>query len=87
MRKEKKYIKKNLREEHELLSIMGNVSFVDNEHFVHSHVVLADRDYKSFGGHLFDAQISATGEFKIDLLNCEVSRNFSKEIGLNLWCI
>ena len=85
--KEKKYIRKKIKKEHELLLIMGNVSFIGNKHFVHTHIVLADENSKSFGGHLFDAQISATGEFKIDLLNHKVDRIFSDEIGLNLWCI
>ena len=81
------YLKKTLLEEHELLSIIGNVSFIDSKYFVHTHVTLANQDFKTFGGHLFDAQISATGEFKIDLFDYQINRKFSNNIGLNLWCI
>ena len=42
---------------------------------------------RSFGGHLFDAQIAAAGEFKIDLINEKIMRQYSNTIGLNLWCL
>ena len=83
----KRYIKKFLKDEYELLSLKGNVAFLDKDYFVHTHVALSDKDFKSFGGHLFDAQVSAACEIKADLLNYSLSRKFSKDIGLNLWCI
>jgi len=66
---------------------MGNVTFVDDDYFIHTHVNLSAKNFKSFGGHLFEAQISLTGEFKIDILDCRIDRCFSNEIGLNLWSI
>ena len=83
----KKYIKKCLKNEYELLSLKGNVTFLDRGYFVHTHVALSDRNFKSFGGHLFEAQVSAACEIKIDILNHSINREFSKDIGLNLWCI
>ena len=83
----KQYVKKKIKEEHELLSMMGNVTFVDDDYFIHAHVNLSGKSFKSFGGHLFEAQISLTGEFKIDILDCRINRRFSNEIGLNLWSI
>ena len=83
----KKYCKKNFTEEHEMTSLIGNVTFVDSEHFVHTHITISDIECNSFGGHLFDAQIAAAGEFKIDLIDRKINRKYSEEIGLNLWCI
>ena len=57
------------------------------EPFSHTHITFSDTNYNVFGGHLFDAQISATGEFKIDILDSKIDRKFSNEIGLNLWCL
>lgn len=83
----KKYIRKKIKENYELLSLTGNVTFSDSGYFVHTHAVLSNQRFESFGGHLFDAQISLTGEFKIDILDYRIDRKFSEEIGLNLWCI
>ena len=85
--KKKEYFKKKYTKEHELVSLMGNVSFLDSDYFVHTHIVISDEDCNSFGGHLFDAQIAVTGEFKIDLADFRVERKYSSEIGLNLWCL
>ena len=83
----KKYIKKKIEEEHELLSISGNVAFMNSECIVHTHVAISNKNFQSFGGHLFDAQVAAAGEFKISLLDCRIDRKLSKDIGLNLWCM
>ena len=82
----KTYIKKIFKDDYELLSLTGNVTLVKGDYFVHSHVVISDKKFNCFGGHLFDAIISAAGEFKITLENTKITRKFSKEIGLNLWC-
>jgi len=83
----KKYIKKSFPKEHELTSLTGNITFIDNKYFVHTHITMSDTNYNSLGGHLFDAQISATGEFKIDLIDKRIDRKYSNRIGLNLWCL
>ena len=54
---------------------------------MHTHVSISDKKFNVFGGHLFDAQIAAAGEFKISLLDCNIDRKLSSDIGLNLWCI
>ena len=83
----KEYVKKKIKEEHELLSITGNITFLNSEYFVHTHVSISDKKFNAFGGHLFDAQIAAAGEFKISLFDCNIDRKLSSDIGLNLWCI
>ena len=83
----KQYFKKKYLEEYELTSLNGNITFVDSEYFVHTHVTLSDNEFNCFGGHLFDAQIAAAGEFKVDLISNLINRKFCKNIGLNLWCL
>tara|TARA_Y100000768_G_scaffold386214_1_gene374069 strand:+ start:4008 stop:4445 length:438 start_codon:yes stop_codon:yes gene_type:complete len=83
----KQYFKKKYLEEYELTSLNGNIAFVDSEYFVHTHVTLSDNEFNCFGGHLFDAQIAAAGEFKVDLISNLINRKFCKNIGLNLWCL
>ena len=83
----KDYIKKRFEGEYEITSLVGNVAFLDNECFVHTHTTICDSNFQAFGGHLFDAKISATGEFKITLFDTKIKRAFSDEIGLNLWCL
>ena len=83
----KEYCKKKIPEEHEMTSLTGNVSFVESEYFIHTHITISDIECSSFGGHLFEAQIAAAGEFKIDLIDKKINRKYSNEIGLNLWCL
>ena len=83
----KDYMKKRFSGEYELTSLTGNVSFLNEKYFVHTHITICDNNFKSFGGHLFDAKVSATGEFKITLFDDKINREFSEKIGLNLWCL
>ncbi len=83
----KDYIKKMFSDEYEITSLVGNVAFLNDTYFVHTHTTICDSNFKAFGGHLFDARIAATGEFKITLFNTDINRAFSDEIGLNLWCL
>ena len=83
----KEYLRRKFKGEHELTSLIGNVSFIDADYFIHTHVTISDMKCRSFGGHLFDAQIAAAGEFKIDLINEKIMRQYSNTIGLNLWCL
>ena len=83
----KEYIRKIFTGEYELTSLTGNITFLNNEYFVHTHITISNNQFEGTGGHLFDAKISATGEFKIELLNTKINRKFSKDIGLNLWCL
>ncbi len=69
----------------EITSLLGNISTMKGEVYLHLHINLSDDQYKTYGGHLNEAVISATGEFLIEAIDGEVDREFSKEIGLNLY--
>lgn len=83
----KTYVKKQFYDEYELTSLSGNISIKENEVFVHTHVTLSNKSFEVFGGHLFDAQISAAGEFVMYPGSNEINREFNDDIGLALWCL
>lgn len=84
---EKKYVKQKFNKDYELISLIGNITLLDNESFIHTHISFSDTEFKVFGGHMFDAKVIAAAEFCIFLSNYDLHRKLSCEIGLSLWDI
>lgn len=68
----------------ELVSFLGNVSWVDGEPFVHAHAVLGRPDFSLLGGHFFDGIVAITGEFSVWPGAETVTRAYDAETGLKL---
>lgn len=81
---EKKYYSTDLEGDFEITSIMGNISSMDGEVYLHLHVNLSDEKLNAFGGHLNSAIISATCEFIIEDYDEEIDRFADEVSGLNL---
>lgn len=81
---EKKYYSNDFTGTYEIASLGGNVSTMDGKVYLHLHCTLADINCNTVGGHLNRAVVSATCEMVIDIIDGEVDRAFSDEIGLNL---
>ena len=81
----KEYLRKELVGDHEITNLAGNISRMSDEVYLHLHVNLSDSNYHTFGGHLNSAVVSATCEVAIHVLEGEVGREFSEEIGLNVY--
>ncbi|AEF93306.1 protein of unknown function DUF296 [Desulfotomaculum nigrificans CO-1-SRB] len=81
----KKYHAKELTGDMEITGLVGNISQMNGEVYLHLHITLVDSSHNAVGGHLNSATISATGEFIVDAIEGEVDREFSEEIGLNLY--
>jgi predicted DNA-binding protein with PD1-like motif len=81
----KEYVRKELTGDHEITSLTGNISGMNDEVYLHLHVNLSDANYHAFGGHLNAAVVSATCEVVVRALEGDVGREFSEEIGLNLY--
>lgn len=81
----KEYHSKDLIGDMEITSLLGNISQMEGEVYLHLHITLADHNYNVYGGHLTSAVISATGEIIIDTIEGVVDREFDEEIGLNLF--
>ncbi len=71
----------------ELVSLLGNMARLEGEPIVHCHVVLGDREMRTFGGHLFEATASVTVEIFVRVFEGEVSRQFAPNFGANLLTI
>jgi len=80
----KKYYPKELDGDYEITSLLGNISTMDGEVYLHLHINLADSTYNTFGGHLNSAVIGGVGEFIIEEIDGEVERGLNEEVGLNL---
>lgn len=71
---------------YELGSVVGNLSRQDGKPYLHLHAVVGSPvTGKCHAGHLTSAVVSATCELVIDVIDGEVGRKFSDEIGLNLF--
>lgn len=81
----KDYDRKIFNGDYELISYMGNISLKDGERFIHSHISFSDSKYNVFGGHLFDAKISAAGEFILFSGDKNINRYFDNDVGLFFW--
>jgi predicted DNA-binding protein with PD1-like motif len=81
---EKKYSSKTFKEPLELLSLLGNVAFKDNEKIVHCHIILGRDDMSLFGGHLVEGTIGVTCEIVFNELDGQIPKKEDPDIGLNL---
>ncbi len=81
--KTKVYAKEILRDDMEILSILGNLTRKDGMPYVHIHGTFASLK-GVYGGHVNEAVISATAEIIIDVIDCVMERKFDEETGLNL---
>ncbi len=81
----KKYHSIELKGDHEITSLVGNISQMDGKVYLHLHINLSDINYNVFGGHLSSAIISGTGEFIVEKIDGKVERQFNKDVGLNLF--
>ena len=84
---DKTYHRKLFKGEYELTSLIGIITIKEGKPFSHTHITFSDTDYKVFGGHLFDAKITAAGEFIMQLGSKNINREINLGIGLPLWCL
>ena len=70
----------------EIVSCIGNVSIKDGQPFIHAHIVLADEQGKTIGGHLFSETIIYAGEINLqELTGKPMERTYDNDTGLMLW--
>ena len=82
---EKQYVSKELEGDYEIASLYGNISAMNGKPYLHIHAVVTDESLSAYGGHLNSAIVSATCEILLDSLDGCVEREYSEEIGLNLY--
>ena len=84
---DKSYYRKTFKGEYELTSLIGNITLKEGKPFSHTHITFSDTECRVFGGHLFNANITAAGEFIMQFGSDEINREMNAEIGLPLWCL
>jgi len=80
----KTYLEKEFEGEWELLNLTGNITWKDGKFFVHAHVTLSDKEFRTIGGHLFHGKIAITGEFFVNISKIHLLREYDEETGLYL---
>ena len=81
---EKKYYINKFEQDMEIISLIGNITSMNNEPYLHLHICVGDCNGNSFGGHLNKALISITGELFITSYDIDINRYKDEEIGINL---
>jgi predicted DNA-binding protein with PD1-like motif len=68
----------------EITALVGTVSQMDGQTYLHLHITLAQPNLEAIGGHLDFAHISAVAEIFIHALAGVVNRKFNERAGVNL---
>ena len=82
---EKKYYSNRFQGAYEIVSLTGTISTMDGHFYQHLHMSAGDAKGNVKGGHLNRANVSATCEMVIRIIDGEVDRYYDEEIGLNLF--
>ena len=72
---------------YEIASCVGNISMKNETHFVHAHVVLADKEGNTRAGHLLEGIVFATELHLQELRGPKLERKNDTVTGLSLWDI
>jgi predicted DNA-binding protein with PD1-like motif len=68
----------------EITSLMGTISQMDGQSYLHLHITLALPSLEAVGGHLDFAYVGAVAEIFIHSLEGRVDRKYSEQAGVNL---
>ena len=80
----KTYEKIPVREQVEVLSLVGDVALEGDAPKIHAHVVVGKRDGSAYGGHLLDAHVRPTLEVMLTESPAHLQRLFDPASGLAL---
>ncbi|HEY2722551.1 MAG TPA: PPC domain-containing DNA-binding protein [Chitinophagaceae bacterium] len=80
----KDYLRTEITEQVELLSLLGDITLNKEKHQIHPHVVVGKRDGTAHGGHLLRAIVHPTLELIINESPGYLQRELNKETGLPL---
>ncbi|HET9669942.1 MAG TPA: PPC domain-containing DNA-binding protein [Casimicrobiaceae bacterium] len=83
----KAYEKIPVREQVEVLSLIGDVALDAGQPKIHAHVVVGKRDGSAHGGHLIEARVRPTLEVMLVESPARLARIFDPDSGLALIAI
>lgn len=76
------YEERELNEQLEVLHLIGNVGLLNGEPFVHAHITVSDREYRTYGGHFGDGVVSPILELTLTRVGGILTRRENAESGL-----
>lgn len=82
--KKREYVKQRFDGDWEIVSILGNIAWLDKEPVCHLHCVIADAGQQCRGGHLYAARVSVTCELTVQPGTRRIMRAPDAATGLNL---
>ena len=69
------YVKEEIEEAAELVSLQGNIGMDGNDYIIHAHVALGLKNHNIVGGHLIKGNVKVVNEIAIYLLeSTEIKR-------------
>jgi predicted DNA-binding protein with PD1-like motif len=80
----KSYLRKQINEQVEVLSLVGDIALQEREPKVHAHVVVGKADGTAYGGHVLEAHVWPTLEVVITTSPAHLRRRHDPETGLAL---
>ena len=80
----KDYLKNQVNEQVEVVSLIGDIALDQGDPKVHAHVVVGKKDGTTVGGHLLEAHVRPTLELVLQDTGQEWKRKFDPESGLAL---
>jgi uncharacterized protein len=83
-RARKEYQKIPIREQVEVLSLIGDIALKDGAPQIHAHVVIGKADGSAHGGHLLEARVWPTLEVILTESPKHLCRKFDPDTGLAL---
>jgi len=84
--KQREYVKFRGEGDFEILHCTGNISSKGGQPFPHLHIMLAGKDGRAFGGHLFEGSTIFIAEAIIQVFEGNsIARIHNEETGLALW--
>ena len=83
---EKQYHAQRCQGDYEISALVGNVTRKEGEPYLHLHITIGNPvTGEVHAGHLTSATISATLELFLQVWDGQVGREFSDQVGLNLF--
>ena len=83
---EKQYHARRYQGDYEISALVGNVTRKEGEPYLHLHITIGNpATGEVHAGHLTSATISATLELFLQVWDGQVGREFSDQVGLNLF--
>jgi uncharacterized protein len=80
----KQYSYKTFAGDFEIISLIGNITKLDDKYIVHAHIAVSDGNFQLVAGHLSEATVSVTAEITILPFSGAINRKLNSEFALNL---